>query len=410
MEIYLLDDMPHGPEYRCLMASCPRSFKDPRSMLRHLKNCDFFSEGKFSCPTCSKIEDFKVVSKMKCSWGKVTLARKLFQKSWDVLQSISGHHSEVDQPSSKLLCEGCLRSMSRSGSFGSTQPPELRSPTLPHELPNPGLNGMFDPFSYMESQGPSQNISCNTVALRNHQKSPSELSELSVGSLCSPMDWKFPTLGNDALVPGMSQRLSHIPIVMQSLSPTSQTDHHKYMPLRPVNTALEGKSMLPGEDQTLGTNSSGRTDSTPGFISPEVGGIPPLETQFFPSQVPVQYGNNNLYASSPTSLLSLSAQDSSPSSTTSGPELQCNYPGCVFQPSGKNQEAYLKKHMKIHDKNEIPCDYCGNKFTRQDNLTCHIRKFHPDIYESVDKRRRDSSGSHQSSGQPKRKESRKEGR
>ncbi|KAI0466556.1 hypothetical protein F4859DRAFT_526662 [Xylaria cf. heliscus] len=88
LEYYLLDDVPHGPPYRCLMASCmQRDFKSPRGMLRHLKYCKLSGQGKFWCPTCYRDES----SKEECSWYTVSSARKLLKKTWNVLRGVCGH-------------------------------------------------------------------------------------------------------------------------------------------------------------------------------------------------------------------------------------------------------------------------------------------------------------------------------
>ncbi|KAI0131817.1 hypothetical protein BJ170DRAFT_222351 [Xylariales sp. AK1849] len=59
--------------------------------------------------------------------------------------------------------------------------------------------------------------------------------------------------------------------------------------------------------------------------------------------------------------------------------LSCPDPDCDFEPTGKekNLQGYLRKHIKIHDENaKVKCPICDKPFTRQDNLTVHIRTVH----------------------------------
>lgn len=53
-------------------------------------------------------------------------------------------------------------------------------------------------------------------------------------------------------------------------------------------------------------------------------------------------------------------------------------PHCDFVHTGKSQNlnAYLRKHMKTHDKQQVKCPNCDKVFTMQDNLKGYIDKDH----------------------------------
>ncbi|KAI3317760.1 hypothetical protein HD806DRAFT_540948 [Xylariaceae sp. AK1471] len=106
------------------------------------------------------------------------------------------------------------------------------------------------------------------------------------------------------------------------------------------------------------------------------------------------------------STFSISNSQSSPDSSFSSEQQEQKCPHCDFKPKyGKG--AYLRKHMDTHkNKEKIPCDRCGKTFTRQDNLTSHLKKIHRVFKRSALKlkRRRGSSDSLQSSYPPKRRE------
>ncbi|KAI1123548.1 hypothetical protein F5Y10DRAFT_251577 [Nemania abortiva] len=443
LEFYLLDDELHYPPYRCLMGSCPQGdFKDSKSMLRHLKECKYFPQGKFYCPTCRQIESFKVVSKKKCSWDQVNWAHKVLQKSWKVLQRISGNRS---------LCPNCLRGMSpngstttEAGSFDSSQFAQPKSPmpptvfntdfsqagqvssiTPPWELSGSDMSSeisdMFRQLDYVKHQGLAQELPHNGGAPipRNpsHQTSPSKLPLALFDQTAFSSNFSPPSanLRNESPVMGWNT-----PVIASSLPPASQESHRGEMPSLKVNTGQpvasisvpEFEYMLLDEGQTLspnmGLDSQGMVDSNLGPIAPQSSEITPFGAPYGPNKVLIPHNSSHLHLSSPMTMSSSSNHDLSPSSVSSEPEYQCNYPGCSFKPSGKNKRAYFRKHLKTHDKNKIPCDHCNTTCSRLDNLTCHIRRIHPAIYDSVYKSRQDSSRSCQSSGQPRRNGSRRE--
>ncbi|KAI1813437.1 hypothetical protein GGS20DRAFT_586464 [Poronia punctata] len=86
--------------------------------------------------------------------------------------------------------------------------------------------------------------------------------------------------------------------------------------------------------------------------------------------------------------------------TNSPTELKCDI--CNFVPTGKNKPSYLRKHQKTHEGIKFPCEHCSKTYSRQDNLTKHVKEEH-NIHPS--KRRRDSRDSLQtaSSHVPKKK-------
>ncbi|KAK8117422.1 uncharacterized protein PG998_005703 [Apiospora kogelbergensis] len=71
----------------------------------------------------------------------------------------------------------------------------------------------------------------------------------------------------------------------------------------------------------------------------------------------------------------------SPGSGSSGKslpplELQCSE--CDFVPTGKAEKrlAYFQKHQATHSGNRWSCQKCGKTYSRKDNATTHIKKFH----------------------------------
>ncbi|KAI0103986.1 hypothetical protein GGR51DRAFT_561362 [Nemania sp. FL0031] len=407
LEYFLLDDEQHDPPYGCPMALCPKQdFKDPRNMLRHLKKCEYFPQGKFRCPKCCRIESFKVVSKKKCAWDKVNWAHKLLQKSLKVLQSFSGHRSSCPN-----FLQGTLQNGSSSienGSFGSDQITQPNFP-MPHTE--------FD-AQYQTEQAPSLWELSDTAipsdpipGAPDHQTSPSELPSalFSQSAFSSHFSASPATLMNESPVMGTFPFSSNAPIATSSLPPTSQTSRcgemtHLTVDTSPSITNVSAPAfeyMLLDEGQTLGPDTSigsqSMVDLTQGIPMPQ------FSAQCVPNEPLAAHSNSHLQPSPSISAPSSSSYDLSPSSA---PLDQCYYPGCPYTATGKNKPAYMRKHLKTHEKNKIPCDYCDTTCSRQDNLTCHIRRIHPTEYKALSKRRRDSSGSLHSSGQPQRKESR----
>ncbi|KAI0515041.1 hypothetical protein F5B22DRAFT_199407 [Xylaria bambusicola] len=442
LEFYLLEDEQHGPLYRCLMASCPeRDFKDPKAMLRHLKHCKLFPNGKFWCPTCQQVDSFKVVSKKQCSWDKVNFARKLFQKSMKALQKISGNRGQPH-----CFCS-CHLSRSDAPSKGLLSPSELPIPFIESEdtfdpfqqvtsaafeLPNTTiseLGEMTRKSQYLSNQGVARHPSYNgpiTPETPCHQISPSELSSASLGQSGyasnispaptshtheSPVLSRFPA-------EGIAIATQPLPVAPEG----NQISRRSEVPLLTVDTRQSalpsipltpdwGFNMLLNEGETLGPltdmDGLGIADTNPIIIS-QSNEVLPFNTLHFPNESLIPQENSGPRRSSSTSAPSQSNSDVSPSSMSSGPDLlQCPHAGCDFRPTGRpeNQRPYMRKHLKTHQSNAIPCEYCDKSFTRQDNLTNHIRKAHPEF---LVKRRRISLDSLRSAGQPKRKESRRE--
>ncbi|KAK7918065.1 hypothetical protein PG985_009939 [Apiospora marii] len=80
MEYYLLEEASPTPDgVRCLMSDCPRAFRDPKQMLWHLRECEFFSNGKYDCPECNTTQTFRTTTQKKCSWLRTRLSTKAMQ-------------------------------------------------------------------------------------------------------------------------------------------------------------------------------------------------------------------------------------------------------------------------------------------------------------------------------------------
>ncbi|KAI0965346.1 hypothetical protein F4678DRAFT_476725 [Xylaria arbuscula] len=431
------------------MASCPeRDFKDPKAMLRHLKHCKLFPEGKFWCPTCQQEDSFKVESKKKCSWDKINIARKLFQKSLKAFQSISGHRGGQ--------CY-CLCHISRTEALnnGPMLPSELPIPptgpptsfgvglhqleraasiTKYSELPNnliSELGDMTRKSNYMKILEAHRTHSYAEAPISktpSYQISPSELSSASVGQSGYSTDIspasashsnESPVLGNLPPCPEnmaisiepllLSREAGHV--TRRGDAPLLTVDTRQSIPNMQSPECLY--NMLLDDGQTLG-HSMGVDElgifPFTSIIVPQPDENLPMNTPSVPNESLALYDNMNLHPSPSVSVPSNSNCDSSPGSMSSAPDsLQCHHVNCEFKPTGKteNLRAYLRKHSKKHQKNAIPCEHCDKTFTRQDNLTSHIRKVHSIFNDSLFKRRR-SNESFRSAGQPRRKESRKE--
>ncbi|KAI1292451.1 hypothetical protein F5Y03DRAFT_20725 [Xylaria venustula] len=433
------------------MASCPeRDFKDPKAMLRHLKHCKLFPEGKFWCPTCQQEDSFKAVSKKKCSWDKVNIARKLFQKSLKAFQSISGHRGGQ--------CY-CLCHVSRTETLDnrpmlpSELPIPLRGPPTPtgygiefhqleraasvtkySELPNnliSELGEMTRKSHYLKSLEAHRTQSYAEAPIPEtpcHQISPSELSSASINQSSystgiSPASASHsnesPVLGNLPPCPEnmaistepllLSREASHV--TRRGEVPLLTVDTRQSIPIMQPPECLYNMLLDDGEtlDHSMGLDGLGMFPFT-SIIVPQPDENLQINTPSVPNESLAPYDNMNLHPSPSVSVPSNSNCDSSPSSMSSAPDsLQCHHVNCEFKPTGKaeNLRAYLRKHSKKHQKNAIPCEHCDKTFTRQDNLTSHIRKVHSAVTESLFKRRR-SNESFRSAGQPRRKESRRE--
>ncbi|KAI0847643.1 hypothetical protein F5Y00DRAFT_270993 [Daldinia vernicosa] len=93
VEFYLLENDPTSfKNCRCLMENCPqRSFTDARYMLLHLKDCKYFSQGIYRCPTCNDAEKFQTTSNKKCSWDRPNMRQRLqntFKATVDTVKGI----------------------------------------------------------------------------------------------------------------------------------------------------------------------------------------------------------------------------------------------------------------------------------------------------------------------------------
>ncbi|KAI0425459.1 hypothetical protein F5Y09DRAFT_100992 [Xylaria sp. FL1042] len=423
------------------MAACPeRDFKDAKTMLRHLKHCELFSQGKFWCPLCQRNDSFKVVSKTKCSWDKVNIARRLWQK----LRRFQNTSSKHGRPH---CCCYCHKSRNDTPPSAQSEFPipsvgfgvpiyDVVKPAAISELPNTGITFELDEMNrkshYMKNLEVPRQPSWSgapMLMIPSHQVSPSEPSSASLGrsdysSDISPASANHtnesPVLGRPQVAHGnVAINIEPLSLVRQA----SQASRRGEVPLLTVDTRQSIPSpeppecifnMLLDEGQTLGC-STGIDDLGMGelasIIAPQPNEILTINTAYVINEALAPYENVDLHPSPSVSAPSYSNCELSPSSMSSGPvSLQCQHNGCDFKPSGRreNLRAYMRKHMKKHQKNAIPCEHCDKKFTRQDNLTSHIRKVHLSVNESQIKRRRGSFDSIRSAGQPRRKESRRE--
>ncbi|KAI1800869.1 hypothetical protein F4811DRAFT_574668 [Daldinia bambusicola] len=114
VEFYLLENDPTSfRDCRCLMENCPqRNFADARDMLRHLKDCKYFSQGIFRCPTvcyiCNDAEKFQTTSNKKCSWDRPKMRQRLQNTIRATVDTVKG----IVSPRSSLMmpfghCKEC---------------------------------------------------------------------------------------------------------------------------------------------------------------------------------------------------------------------------------------------------------------------------------------------------------------
>ncbi|KAF2966797.1 hypothetical protein GQX73_g6775 [Xylaria multiplex] len=356
-------------------------------------------------------------------WSKVNILRKLYQealKALKVFQRISGNHEKPPYYQD--------RGMLQNNTFRNSQSwlAELQDTAKIHELYDARQS------SYVGNLEAYRHLSCNRASIPeadSHQLSPSEPSSASSGhsgsfpSDISPtsatLTSESPVLGHFPLPPGgVETNLQSFPTMGQ----VYQASRDREVPSPSVNTTrsiadmpsewINMDRMLLNPEETLGSPTDINNLMLPDLLSipsAQINEIPQLDT-YTVNESFISPDNIHLQSSPSTSVPSYSNYELSPSSMSSGPELmRCTYPGCVFEPNGKpeNRRAYMRKHLKSHQKIEIPCKVCGKTFTRQDNLTNHMHKKHTDVNESPSKRRR-SLESLLSAGQPRRKESRRD--
>ncbi|KAI2469711.1 hypothetical protein F4781DRAFT_442429 [Annulohypoxylon bovei var. microspora] len=120
LEFYFLDNDPKSFEScRCPMENCPKpSFGDPKQMLLHLKDCEFFKKGFLRCPECDDVEGFRTTSNKSCSWNRPSFKHRAQKKLKAALDFIRKFASS--QPDSVILlgqCKNCGYSLTPDGLF-----------------------------------------------------------------------------------------------------------------------------------------------------------------------------------------------------------------------------------------------------------------------------------------------------
>ncbi|KAI0137993.1 hypothetical protein F4776DRAFT_670634 [Hypoxylon sp. NC0597] len=126
-EYYFVENNPElFKSCRCPMENCPqRSFTHPKPMLLHLKNCKFFSQGLFRCPTCNDAEKFQTTSHKKCSWNREKFSQKVQRVVKAKLKSITSPRLGSKLPSEH--CKDCGRSLRIKGPHDPFIFPEIPS-------------------------------------------------------------------------------------------------------------------------------------------------------------------------------------------------------------------------------------------------------------------------------------------
>ncbi|KAI0416311.1 hypothetical protein F5X98DRAFT_185596 [Xylaria grammica] len=169
VELYLIEDEHPNAEFNCPLEACGAHFNNPKDMLRHLKHCKSFAEGKFWCPTCLRSESFKTRSGRRCSWDKDHIGQKLLQKSKSVLQSFGNKAAASQQKSNHALCVVCSAELSDLWTQSGGDPAPLNEAQLTQSA-TPAIS-----FNTQELAIPSGQF----YELESSISGVSELSELS---------------------------------------------------------------------------------------------------------------------------------------------------------------------------------------------------------------------------------------
>ncbi|ORY72146.1 uncharacterized protein BCR38DRAFT_405145 [Pseudomassariella vexata] len=131
LQHYFLTEGVDPSECKCPLYTCREACPDAASLIKHLKACDRFKEGKILCPSCNRIEQFTVVDKAHCSWKKANLLSQ-WQKVGHGLRKMS---SSITGRCSRSK----LGSISRRSAHGLDQHDceMTRPPLSPPSLPSP---------------------------------------------------------------------------------------------------------------------------------------------------------------------------------------------------------------------------------------------------------------------------------
>ncbi|KAI0379140.1 hypothetical protein F5Y04DRAFT_290601 [Hypomontagnella monticulosa] len=435
LEFYLLRRDQKSSDYcRCLMENCPqRNFTSPHDMLWHLKECEFFSEGLFRCPTCACVEKFRTTSRKGCSWTRPKFSQRLRDRLRATVDTVRGIASSSV---SGLRCEECGRSMGLNtcdvpkaqgpggepselpielqGSNGypypghspvSNQPTELSSDVSPTSSTEPSVSASGDHIQlrvppaghYQRTEGIRSTPDMQTspylgdfVGQMHNSWQPSP-STLGYGTLSTYNSAPLETFGQAGVLGGRTQSL------------TIQTSHTHPSLGHPGWGDMT--FYTEGTLDTLNIVESPTPADQPRPVSP----VSPVST-LSPSKMP-SLPNIASYIDPLTHVEQVGISqttmpvDSSPQLTSETPssgydnidlsdEYRCPYQDCTYAPTGKeeNFKSYQRKHMLTHNNDQrYKCEHCGKLYTRQDNREVHIRKAHQSPGDC--KRRRGSTDS-----------------
>ncbi|KAI1504721.1 hypothetical protein F5X99DRAFT_347943 [Biscogniauxia marginata] len=456
LDFYLLEEnFPQNQTYHCPMAKCTQdSFKSPQSMLRHLKTCDCFINGEFHCPTCNKPGSFQTVSKRRCSWDKILRAVKspvnTFKDTIRRSSAPNAHTPGLDvshgwrsEAHSRLdLPELDSPHFFEADSLPVIPFPELESTefireldskaiTTPHNSSSPTSSHQVSSVSQSSEGGYSNNVSPTSETMSSNSASSNEsksqiLTYLDVDGTNGdfPVDDvgdSYKTLigsWNTQLYP--MEPISNVNNILDGASAMLSTSlvgqlgyNERGLPL-----SIDTENLDPTLTTPIWERQSFQYDSgTWAFVNST--NAPPT-MDFEPQSQSLEnmtlfYGSKDFpMATLPNETLS-NTQDAtgfefsfgskleypapthheSPCSESSDSQLKCRH--CEFVPTGKreNLRSYLRKHENTH-KSRSPhtCPLCTVSFTRRDNLTAHIRHYHPerqDLLSSIPPKRRRSS-------------------
>ncbi|KAI0008734.1 hypothetical protein F4779DRAFT_418914 [Xylariaceae sp. FL0662B] len=475
LELCLLErDVEPFQPYDCLMLNCPqRGFENVKDMLRHLKDCDFFSQGKFYCPTCHETETFRTASKKRCAWDRMGFTqrvRQTFRTPIDTFRSLVGPHggprsnpapattlpkSAIDRHPQEmpdtsrqveLIGDTSLLPASAGVQHNNITCGELYGSSGFSMNPSPIFNSPLELSSASISQAgmtlpdisPSSSIksSKHVSHSRNRQQYVSTSGYRRVDGASSSYDSRFQFNHNDNACEADLNPHHTQPAILYPVSPGFN--------FQPANTAVFSLGQPSGRTErgpslTINTSSlqidmdtsawideaTGRDNDT--LDTPDSAELPiqsnstPTELRFttpspLDSEITADFTTGQPSprtedikstndSSPPTSVPSSSSSDKPPGLGLLGDDLRC--PLCNFSPTGKkeNRRSYYQKHIKKHSDLRFNCTHpgCGKSFTRQDNLSNHIRKRHKSPNESAAKRRRGSSDSLELVGAPRKK-------
>ncbi|KAI1212717.1 uncharacterized protein F4807DRAFT_347609 [Annulohypoxylon truncatum] len=179
LEYYFVDNDPESfKECPCPMVNCQKpKFDDPRGMIRHLKNCEFFDDGLFRCPDCDAVKKFRTASKKSCSWTPKPSFRHRAQKKLKAAMDIIRKFASSQSDSAFYLgeCRNCGHPVPADGLYENPRVFDSRCSSSP----------IYDPSSvkgHSEDENRYELSDSKLHALELHASPAHNRTQLSLAS------------------------------------------------------------------------------------------------------------------------------------------------------------------------------------------------------------------------------------